>query len=689
MAVNLSPVGGVAAQFFTNTGAVLTGGKIYTYAAGTTTPAATYTSSSGSTAWANPIVLDAAGRVPSGGEIWLTDGISYKFVLKDSTDVLIATYDNISGINSNFVAYTNSQEIQTATAGQTVFTLTTMQYQPGTNSLSVFVDGVNQYGSSASYAYVETSSTVVTFNSGLHVGAEVKFTSTQQQGAGVTNASQITYVPAGTGAIPTNVQAKLRESVSVLDFGADPTGVIDSSDAVQAAVDSLATNPGTILFPAGTYKIAGKVSCYTGQNFISEGASLDVSTYNGIFLSYNEADTFDFTNYYPPTLMQGFKVLGKVSTVSPNTNFVFTKINRTPYVTVRDCSFHYAACAVVLGESILCYFDNVHCNNPVSTSFFFALGNGGFGPNGCTLMNCEVEEQKYPCSGISVANCGINVQNCYLESMSSCIYLNGGDIKVDSTGFGLRTQTGSTGVYVEAGNTVTELSISNCSITFGGRSPSITPIDSYFLNANSAISNFLFTNNNVQAIHDSSDTSTVFALKALTSGVINANTFNRNAGGTNTVLFSTGAGATQMYSGSFSDNKVVADFGSTFTFNASNGTGSYVSAYTANNTFVRVDTYAQIKDSIFINNTYYGGTTPALNTVASASTITVNDPVANVSGTTTISTINSALAQITLVPTGLWATNTGGNIALGSTAVVGKALTLSYNSATSKWYPSY
>ena len=36
MAVFLSPVGGVAAQFFTNTGSVLTGGKLYTHAAGTT-----------------------------------------------------------------------------------------------------------------------------------------------------------------------------------------------------------------------------------------------------------------------------------------------------------------------------------------------------------------------------------------------------------------------------------------------------------------------------------------------------------------------------------------------------------------------------------------------------------------------------------------------------------------------------
>jgi hypothetical protein len=51
-----------------------------------------------------------------------------------------------------------------------------MAYQPGTNSLSVFVDGVNQYGPGALYAYQETSSTSVTFTAGLHVGAEVKFT---------------------------------------------------------------------------------------------------------------------------------------------------------------------------------------------------------------------------------------------------------------------------------------------------------------------------------------------------------------------------------------------------------------------------------------------------------------------------------------------------------------------------------
>ena len=107
MAVFLSPVGGVAAQFFTNTGAVLTGGKLYTYLAGTTTPAATYTTSAGNVARTNPIILDSAGRIPDGGETWVTNGVSYKFVLKDSNDVLIATYDNIVGIadSASLLAY--------------------------------------------------------------------------------------------------------------------------------------------------------------------------------------------------------------------------------------------------------------------------------------------------------------------------------------------------------------------------------------------------------------------------------------------------------------------------------------------------------------------------------------------------------------------------------------------------------
>lgn len=82
-------------QEFDNNGDPLSGGKVYTYEAGTTTPKATYTDSTGNTANANPVVLDSSGRA----DIWLGDG-GYKFVLKTSADVTIKTVDNVGGTGS-------------------------------------------------------------------------------------------------------------------------------------------------------------------------------------------------------------------------------------------------------------------------------------------------------------------------------------------------------------------------------------------------------------------------------------------------------------------------------------------------------------------------------------------------------------------------------------------------------------
>lgn len=97
MAVALSPVAGAGWQFFDNSGAVLTGGLLYTYTAGTTTPVTTYQDSAGSVTNANPIVLDAAGRVSA--EVWLTTGAAYKLVLKTSTGTTLWTMDNLRAIN--------------------------------------------------------------------------------------------------------------------------------------------------------------------------------------------------------------------------------------------------------------------------------------------------------------------------------------------------------------------------------------------------------------------------------------------------------------------------------------------------------------------------------------------------------------------------------------------------------------
>lgn len=76
---------------FDVTGIPLAGGKLYTYEAGTTTPLATYTDSTGNTANANPVILDSAGQA----NVWLSLQ-AYKFVLTDADDVPQWTVDQIN-----------------------------------------------------------------------------------------------------------------------------------------------------------------------------------------------------------------------------------------------------------------------------------------------------------------------------------------------------------------------------------------------------------------------------------------------------------------------------------------------------------------------------------------------------------------------------------------------------------------
>lgn len=152
MSVFLSPVGGAGAQFFDNNGNPLTGGKLYTYAAGTTTPQVTYTSSAGNVAHSNPVVLDAAGRVPGSSEIWLQFA-PYKFILKDSNDVTLGTWDNVSGLGA---AETITENF-TGNGTTIVFALTNAPYSE--NSMQIYINGVYQQRNTYS-----VSGTTLTFS---------------------------------------------------------------------------------------------------------------------------------------------------------------------------------------------------------------------------------------------------------------------------------------------------------------------------------------------------------------------------------------------------------------------------------------------------------------------------------------------------------------------------------------------
>lgn len=179
-------------QYFSNAGALLVGGKVYTYSAGTTTPLATYSDAAGTTPNTNPVILDSRGEASV-----FFGGSSYKLVLKDSADATIWTQDNLTADLAALAASGGS--------------------------------------------------------------------------------ALVGYLPAGTGAVASTVQAKLRERVSVLDFGAVGDGVTDDTAAIQAAL----TASLRVFIPDGTYKITSTLVLRANQHVIGAstlGTTLQANT---------------------------------------------------------------------------------------------------------------------------------------------------------------------------------------------------------------------------------------------------------------------------------------------------------------------------------------------------------------------------------------------------------------------------
>jgi hypothetical protein len=182
-------------QFFDSTGAPLVSGTLSTYVAGTSTPLATYTDSTGLIANSVVITLNTRGEAA----VWLGSTDIYKFVLKDAAGVLIWTADNIEG-------------------------------QVGLADL--------------------TNNTDATKGSAL-----------------------VGYLPAGASAVGTNVQTKLRQTMSVDDFGAVGNGSTNDYQAIANAQNALvAAGGGTLLFTQGkTYSIGTVIPMKTGVTYKGGG----------------------------------------------------------------------------------------------------------------------------------------------------------------------------------------------------------------------------------------------------------------------------------------------------------------------------------------------------------------------------------------------------------------------------------
>jgi hypothetical protein len=236
--VQLSMLAGAGAQFFGDNGRPLSGGKVYTYNAGTTTPRAVYTTSAGTVAHANPIVLDAAGRVPAGGEIWVEAEVSYKFALTTWKDVPVGDWDNITG-----------------------------------NGSGIFPVLAAPSGSSL-----------------------------------------IGFIQAGVGAVARTAQSKMRERVSVEDFGAVGDGVTDSTVCIKNCFD-YAIPLGIPVELSGTYLISGSLQPYAGRAF----GAVDIICRGDVTINVAAGATaFDDLLYFNTTTINSCSITGGTLTVNAN-----------------------------------------------------------------------------------------------------------------------------------------------------------------------------------------------------------------------------------------------------------------------------------------------------------------------------------------------------------------------------------
>ena len=421
MAVYLAPIAGVAAQFFDNNGTPLAGGKLYTYAAGTNTPATTYTSNNGVFPHTNPIILDS-GRVPNGGEVWLSDNISYKFKLLKANDELVATWDYIDGINSNFITYTIQQDIQFGDGTTTVFNLP-FSYVQNTNSLSVYVDGLNQYSEGSAYAYVESGAAEVTFTSAPHNGAVIKFTLAVNNTGNAVSADVVSFTgfkaqegnvqnladddgadwigfqPDGDDAVARSVQDKLRDTVSVFDFmTADEIyavqnnswgTVTDVTVAIQAAFDSFPNQgnpnwqPFVLVFPAGYYKITDTITPQFQQRgeFIGYGAKI-IGDFNNPLFQYGETGLGMLWH-----TLRGFTF--EQSNGGANAKAI--DMRDVYSCSIVDCFFYGGLTTGYLQGNNNVFMQCTWRGKPSVTSKLMVGGEGGDNQNN-TFLNCAFEQ---------------------------------------------------------------------------------------------------------------------------------------------------------------------------------------------------------------------------------------------------------------------------------------------------------
>lgn len=205
-------------QFFSTAGQPLAGGQVFTYAAGTTTPQATYTDSTGLVQNANPVILDSTGKPTQG--IWLSSA-AYKIVVEDSNNNIQWFQDNlVFGSASSTTAFSAITAATNSNAGNFIITTSTWNFTGATALLIPIAAGCVPI-TSGSICYDSTNNKYVFGQN----GSTVSFGLTSPACA----ANQFVNTPATATAAASCVQPAFSNISGNLALAQTPTGGTSSN----------------------------------------------------------------------------------------------------------------------------------------------------------------------------------------------------------------------------------------------------------------------------------------------------------------------------------------------------------------------------------------------------------------------------------------------------------------------------
>lgn len=177
------------------------------------------------------------------------------------------------------------------------------------------------------------------------------------------SSTDVSFLQAGTGAVTRTAQSKMRDVVSVLDFGADPTGATDSRAAFQAAVTAvIASGRGTVYVPKGTYLINGTTS--------------SDSILNGVLFPYDSAAV---ANVLPYLRLVGE---GGVTIKAGSNNMALFRVS-TAYVEISNLEIDGNGKTDVIGVA-------VYPENSGAETITFPKTQSYFLSHGLTIGNCAI-----------------------------------------------------------------------------------------------------------------------------------------------------------------------------------------------------------------------------------------------------------------------------------------------------------